>query len=94
MFCHCQVSTSRLEGPAALDVLVNFEERWRLQAGDKAAFLYSLEEGDFLEGNTLEDQEDGWVAQVPGGCDCTLPLPLHRLSEASPPIRVISTWPG
>ena len=94
MLHQCQLS--RLEGPAALDVLANFEERWRLQAGDKAAFLYSLEEGGFLEGNTLEEQEEGWVAQVLGGCSYTLPLhlPLHRFSEASPPNRAILTRTG
>ena len=33
---------ARLEGPSALDVLANFEDRWRCQAEDKASFLYEI----------------------------------------------------
>lgn len=55
---------ARLEGPAALDVLANFEDRWRRQAEDKAGFLYNMEEGELVEGNTLEEGGGGWVAQI------------------------------
>lgn len=57
---------AKLEGPAALDVLTNFEERWRKQAEDKVPALYELSEDDFIPGNALpeEDQTEGWVAQI------------------------------
>jgi len=54
---------ARLEGPSALDVLTNFEERWRCQAEDKASFLYEISDEEFLPGNPVEEGGD-WVAQV------------------------------
>ena len=54
---------ARLEGPSALDVLANFEDRWRCQAEDKASFLYPISEEEFVPGNPVEGEAD-WVAQV------------------------------
>jgi len=57
---------ARLEGPAALDVLANFEERWRRQAEDKEGFLYEITEDEFIAGNPLpeDEEDDAWVAQI------------------------------
>jgi len=77
---------ARLEGPAARDVLANFQDRWRKQAADKEAFLYPVLE-EFGEENPLEEVEgEVWVAQVLRSINsdsCTFPsedrLPtLHR----------------
>ena len=54
---------ARLEGPSALDVLANFEERWRCQAADKVSFLFTISEEEFLPGNPVHGDGD-WVAQV------------------------------
>ena len=54
---------ARLEGPSALDVLANFEERWRCQAADKVSFLFTISEDQFLPGNPVQGDGD-WVAQV------------------------------
>ena len=40
--CHAKV-----EGPAALDIMKNFEERWMRQAEDKVTSLYHLSEDEF-----------------------------------------------
>lgn len=38
---------SRLEGPITLDILDNFETRWRKQASDKIGSLYEITEDEF-----------------------------------------------
>jgi phospholipase D1/2 len=57
---------SRLEGPVAWDVLYNFEQRWRKQAGRsrEAALLPIREIGLIPETITTEDDPETWNVQV------------------------------
>ena len=44
--CH-----SKVEGPAALDIMKNFEERWYKQVPDKVSQLFHISEDEFVDPN-------------------------------------------
>ena len=57
---------SLVEGPAALDVLRNFSERWRRQADEDGARLIDLDEETFILGDPMpvDDESDSWSCQL------------------------------
>ena len=65
--CH-----SKVEGPTALDIKKNFEERWYKQVQNKTTQLYHIKEEDFVMdsdedygGFSIPDHEGGpWNLQV------------------------------
>ena len=63
--CH-----SKVDGPAALDIMKNFEERWYKQVNKKVSQLYHMDEEDFVDHNeyggfNIDEKEGGlWNLQI------------------------------
>ncbi|KAK3888882.1 hypothetical protein Pcinc_007096 [Petrolisthes cinctipes] len=55
---------SRVEGPAAHDVLMNFIERWRKQAEDRMDTIIPLEQMDGIETHYRSSAPDRWSVQI------------------------------
>ena len=63
--CHAKV-----EGPAALDILKNFEERWYKQAHNMVTRLFYMKEEEFVDTNVCsgitfpENEGSSWNLQI------------------------------
>ena len=58
---------AKVEGPIAVDVMKNFEERWSKQSEDMIARLYQIDESEFAPdapANCLEHDGGPWTIQL------------------------------